>query len=139
MSQEYKVEVLTPARELISTTASEVLLPTQRGEIGVLPQHEDICGLLSTGTMKLVSNNKDYWFMISGGAFRIEDGTLSILAEYAQGAETVDTQKSLDQLKKLDSELLQNANTLDQKYIILKAEKERLSASLEAARRHSMS
>ena len=44
MSSEFSVEILTPARELITTTASEVLLPTKRGEIGILPLHEDICG-----------------------------------------------------------------------------------------------
>lgn len=139
MSQEFKVEVLTPAKELITTTASEVLLPTQRGEVGILPQHEDLCGLLSTGTMKLVSSNKDYWFMISGGAFRVEQGTLTILAEYALGAEAVDTEKYTQQLASIDAELSQNLNTRDQKHVTLKADKERVSASLEAARRHAMS
>ena len=42
MSHDFKVEVLTPAKELITTTATEVLLPTAKGEIGILPQHVDI-------------------------------------------------------------------------------------------------
>ena len=139
MSQEFKVEVLTPARELITTTASEVLIPTYRGEIGILPLHEDICGLLSTGTMKLVSNNKDFWFMISSGAFRVDSGVLTVLAEYAKGAESIDAQAALERLKEVESELSYHINTLEEKAINLLAEKNRLSASVEAVRRHGMS
>lgn len=139
MSSEFKVEVLTPARELITTTASEVLLPTYRGEIGILPLHEDICGLLSTGTMKLVSNSKDFWFMVSGGAFRVDNGVLTVLAEYAKGAETIDAQAALNKLKEVEFELSKNPNLQDEKTISLLAEKARLLVSVEANRRHSMS
>lgn len=139
MSSEFKVEVLTPAKEVITTTASEVLLPTKRGEIGILPQHEDICGLLSTGSMKLVTHNRDYWFMLSGGAFRVEAGTLTILAEYAEGAETIKADALLERLKVVDADLSKNLDTRDQNHIILKQEKDRIQASLEASRRHSMS
>lgn len=144
MSEEFKVEVLTPARELVTTTASEVLLPTYigevgSGEIGILPQHEDICGLLSTGTLKIVTHNKDFWFMVSGGAYRVENGVLTVLAEYALGAETINAETTLAKLKEVEFELSMNLNTLDDKTITLAAEKNRLLASIEANRRHSMS
>ena len=139
MNDEFKVEVLTPARELITTTASEVLLPTLKGEVGILPQHEDICGLLSTGTMKLVRGGNDFWFMISGGAFRIESGVLTVLAEYALTAELVNGETTTARLKDVESELLKLTDTRNSTYKTLNLEKNRLAASLEANRRHSMS
>ena len=139
MSSEFQVEILTPAKEVITTSASEVLLPTFRGEIGILPMHEDICGLLSTGTLKLVSNNKDYWFMISGGAFKVVSGVLTVLAEYALGADNVEIENSQARLKEIEAEIGTNANILDEKISLLLSEKQRLTASLEANRRHTMS
>lgn len=139
MSQEFKVEVLTPAKELITTTATEVLLPTMKGEIGILPQHVDICGLLSTGTMKLVNQGNDFWFMLSGGAFRVESGVLTVLAEYALGAENVENEISEARIKEIESDLSKISNTLDPDHKALTTEKNRLNAGLEAVRRHSMS
>ena len=139
MSLDFKVEVLTPAKELITTTATEVLLPTVRGEIGILPQHVDICGLLSTGTMKLVAQGNDFWFMVSGGAFRVEGGVLTILAEYALGAENVENAATEARLKEVEAELSKFSNTLDSQHKELTLEKNRLNSSLEAARRHTMS
>ena len=139
MRDEFTVEVLTPARELITTTASEVILPTLKGEIGILPKHEDVCGLLSTGTMKLVRAGNDFWFMVSGGAFRIESGVLTVLAEYALTADLVNNEKTIARLKEVESELTKVTDTLNPTNKALTLERNRLSASLEANRRHTMS
>ena len=95
--------------------------------------------LLSTGTLKLIHEGKDFWFMVSGGAFRIQDGSLSVLAQYAQGAETVATEETIARLKLVEAELSKVTDTQAQDYITLSSEKNRLDSSLEASRRHTMS
>jgi F-type H+-transporting ATPase subunit epsilon len=139
MSNEFKVEILTPAKEVINTTASEVLLPSQRGELGILSAHEDIVGLLSVGTLKLVHQGNDFWFAVSGGAFRVQNGALTIFAEFGTAAETLNEKQLSEDLAKTLEDLKEISNTYEPKYQEVKAKSDRLYAMQEALRRQSMS
>ncbi|HMO17672.1 MAG TPA: ATP synthase F1 subunit epsilon [Oligoflexia bacterium] len=139
MTQEFHVEILTPASEVLSASASEVLLPSHRGELGLLPGHENLLGLLGTGTMKVVSGGNDFWFVVSGGAFKVDSGNVTVFAEFGVAADKVDSDWVDKELRDAESELQKDSNLYNSETVLVKQKSERLLAMKEALRRHQMS
>jgi F0F1-type ATP synthase epsilon subunit len=49
---EFRLKIFTPAGLVLEDSAREVKLPTEAGEIGILPQHARYCGILGNGQME---------------------------------------------------------------------------------------
>jgi len=138
MAQDFLVEILTPQGEVLNARASEVTVPTFRGELGILPNHENLVGLLSTGTVKVVSSGKDYWYAVSRGAFKINAGNLTLFAEFGASAEKVEVSKIEEDLKKADLELKELSDTRSLAYIETKHRSDKAKSMLSAAKRTAM-
>jgi ATP synthase F1 epsilon subunit len=139
MSTDFHVEILTPAGEVLQTEASEVLLPSHRGELGILPGHEDLVGLLSTGTLKIVRSGNDFWYVVSGGAFKIDNSVLTIFAEFGTSAENLQAPSIEKDLVDVREKIKGIPSTHDSEHKALREKEDRLIAMQEAIRRHSMS
>lgn len=75
------VELITSSKKLFTGSASEVYLPTVDGEIGVLPGHCNIVGIVAPGECRVSSGDQTQKFKVAGGNYRVTDGKLLILAE----------------------------------------------------------
>lgn len=139
MANTLQIEILTPSGEVLTTTASEVLLPSSKGELGILPNHEDLVGLLSTGTVKIVEDGKDFWFVVSGGAFKIENQVVTLFAEYGVKADDLKSSDVDSQLNEIREGLKANQDTHSKENQALAKKETLYSAMQEALRRHSMS
>ena len=103
MSKEFSLEILTPGRELVHAQITEVVLPAEDGEVGILAEHEDFIGLLGTGPVKIVRGGDDYWFMVSSGIFEVIDGKVTLFAEVAENASEVDVAAAKQKIAELDA------------------------------------
>jgi F-type H+-transporting ATPase subunit epsilon len=139
MGTSLQIEILTPAGEVVSSTASEVLLPSSRGELDILPDHEDLVGLLSTGTVKIVEEGKDFWFVVSGGAFKVEDQQVTLFAEYGVRAEDIKQSEVEKELGEVKNALSLSTDTYTKENQSLSKKEALYMAMQEALRRHSMS
>ncbi len=139
MATSLQIEILTPAGEVLNSTASEVLLPSFRGELGILPDHEDLVGLLATGTVKIVEDGKDYWFVVSGGAFKVENQQVTLFAEYGVRAEDIVLSEVESNLLEVREELKSKTDTFTKDNQSLTRKESLYLAMQEALRRHSMS
>ncbi len=136
MSREFEVQILTPAATLFKGLATEVVLPSYDGETGILAGHADFVGLLGTGPLKLVTDGDDYWFVLSSGAFRVESGKLTILAELGERPnKDIDLDDLTSRLKELDAKLADVKNFSSDNFPKLKEEADQLRAKIEVHRR----
>lgn len=133
MSELFTVEILSPVKEVAKMEASEVLLPSSRGELGILPDHEDLVGLLSTGTLKITHQDKEDLFVVSGGAFKVENASLTIFAEYGINAVEIDASKTDQEISKLEESLKNNEDTHTKENIDLRNKISILYAKKRAA------
>lgn len=138
MAQDFQVEILTPQGEVLNTRASEVSVPSYRGELDILPDHENLVGLLSTGTVKVVSSGKDFWFAVSRGAFKINSGNLTLFAEFGASAEKLEVAKAEADLGQAESDLKGLNDTRSLEYVDAKHRLDKSKAMLSAARRTAM-
>lgn len=91
----FQLKVVTPSGIALEEQVASASLPTVHGEIGVLPQHIDYNGLLSSGllTFTKAGSTQPEKVVVCGGFCQYGDGTLTILADTVDFAGSVDTAK----------------------------------------------
>jgi F-type H+-transporting ATPase subunit epsilon len=74
-----KVEILTPRKIEFQDEAEVLILPTQVGEISVLPRHAAMVSVLKAGRIKIVSKGKETVLEIEGGVLEVKEDKATIL------------------------------------------------------------
>lgn len=77
------LEIFTPAGLALQDSASQVTLPADNGEIGILPDHIRYTGLLGTGLLEYYSTEekKPKRLVLSGGFTNVSENKVTILAD----------------------------------------------------------
>jgi F-type H+-transporting ATPase subunit epsilon len=79
-----KVEVVTPEKRVWSGEAKMVSARTLEGDLGVLPDHAPLLGVLADGTVSIKSTDGSINdFVINGGFISVSKNRVSILGESA--------------------------------------------------------
>ncbi len=78
------VEVVSPEQRVWSGEASMVSARTIEGDIGILPNHAPLIGVLADGTVTIkVGDGRTESFAISGGFISVSNNRVSVLGETA--------------------------------------------------------
>ena len=86
-----KFEIVTPERVVLKEEISQVTVPTQEGEMTVLPKHMPIVANLKPGVIELVkADNSPEVISVSGGFVEVLRNKVVILADTAERAEELD-------------------------------------------------
>jgi F-type H+-transporting ATPase subunit epsilon len=88
-----KVGLVAPEREIWSGEAKMVVAQTIEGQLGILPGHAPVLGVLLDGSVvKVEPADGGEWItaMVGSGFFSIADDEVSILAEQAELGSEVD-------------------------------------------------
>ncbi len=79
-----RVEVVTPEKRVWSGEAKLVKARTLDGELGVLPDHAPLLGVLADGTVSIkAADGSTNDFVINGGFISVANNRVSILGESA--------------------------------------------------------
>jgi F-type H+-transporting ATPase subunit epsilon len=87
------VSVITPQAQIYSGEADEVLIPTVKGEIGVLPNHIPLLTQIEPGELQVINNGKAQSIAIMGGYAEIGNNQINILGDFAIRAEDIEIAK----------------------------------------------
>jgi len=84
-----QISILTPEKPFWNGEAEEIILPTETGEMGVLKNHAPIITGLDVGAMLV--RTKEQWnsFAVMGGFAVVKKNQVTILANEAESAETI--------------------------------------------------
>jgi F-type H+-transporting ATPase subunit epsilon len=87
-------ELTTPERIVEKKEVDGVTLPTQEGEITVLPGHVPLVSNLKPGVVTLHEGKEQEYLAVSGGFIEVQPGgRLIVLADTAERAEELDMEK----------------------------------------------
>ena len=82
MSSNLTVEVVSPEKRVWSGEAKMISARTLEGDIGVLPGHAPLLGVLVDGTVNIkVADGTSQEFNIHGGFISVSNNRVSILGE----------------------------------------------------------
>lgn len=84
------VELVTPERKLLSTEAALVTLPSELGELTILPEHIALIAGLVPGTLTIRQAQSDLHYALSFGVVQVESNKVLILAETAESRDEID-------------------------------------------------
>ncbi|MEV0582226.1 F0F1 ATP synthase subunit epsilon [Nonomuraea sp. NPDC050310] len=95
-----QVGVVSPEREIWSGEADMVIAKTVDGEIGILPQHAPVLGVLVEGGVLRVKRDgeDDLVAAVHGGFLSVANNEVSVLAEVAELGSEVDVAAARDAL-----------------------------------------
>jgi F-type H+-transporting ATPase subunit epsilon len=102
------VELVAPDRKIWSGEAEMVIARTTEGDIGILPNHEPVLGVLVESPVRIKrGEGDDLVAAVHGGFLSVTRDTVSILAEVVELAEEIDAgraRQSLDNAKSGDDD-----------------------------------
>ena len=99
--------VLTPNRIVWDSEVKEIILVTNSGQIGVLPDHAPIATAVDIGILKIRLTPNDGWLTMAlmGGFARIGNNEVTILVNDAEKASDIDPQEAQQTLEIAEANL----------------------------------
>ncbi|MCZ7457943.1 MULTISPECIES: F0F1 ATP synthase subunit epsilon [Streptomyces] len=94
MAAELHVELVAADRQVWSGEANLVVARTTSGDIGVMPGHQPLLGVLESGPVTIRTNEGTVVAAVHGGFMSFADNKLSLLAEIAELADEIDAQRA---------------------------------------------
>jgi F-type H+-transporting ATPase subunit epsilon len=91
MADPMQVEVVSADRVVWSGESSNIIAKTVEGEIGILPGHEPVLGVLVPSAVVIFceGGGKREVIAVDGGFISVSQGRVSILSEYARMADEI--------------------------------------------------
>ncbi len=126
-----RVGVVSPEREIWSGEADMVIAKTVDGEIGIMPKHAPVLGVLVEGgllTIKRGDGEANLVAAVHGGFLSVADDEVSILAELAELGSEVDVARAKSALERAQASVESDQENAD-----AVAEAKRARARLRAA------
>ena len=110
MADPLQVRLVAADREVWSGEATTVVARTTEGEIGILPGHAPLLGVLVNGPVRIrQAGGGDVEAAVHGGFLSVADDQVAVLAEVAELADEIDVdraQRALDAARRAAAERL---------------------------------
>nr|YP_010605329.1 ATP synthase CF1 epsilon subunit [Phragmipedium lindenii]WAN80489.1 ATP synthase CF1 epsilon subunit [Phragmipedium lindenii] len=91
--------VLTPNRIIWDSEVKEIILSTNSGKIGVLPNHAPIATAVDIGLLRIRLNGQWLTVALMGGFARISNNEITILGNDAEISTDIDAQEAQQTLE----------------------------------------
>nr|YP_009367091.1 ATP synthase CF1 epsilon subunit [Amana wanzhensis]YP_009367172.1 ATP synthase CF1 epsilon subunit [Amana anhuiensis]YP_010020167.1 ATP synthase CF1 epsilon subunit [Amana baohuaensis]WAB65823.1 CF1 subunit epsilon [Amana sp. 13 QZ-2022]WAB66579.1 CF1 subunit epsilon [Amana sp. 12 QZ-2022]WAB68091.1 CF1 subunit epsilon [Amana kuocangshanica]WAS38324.1 ATP synthase CF1 epsilon subunit [Amana sp. MW-2022b]WEG88937.1 ATP synthase CF1 epsilon subunit [Amana sp. MW-2023a] len=91
--------VLTPNRIILDSEVKEIILSTNSGQIGVLPNHAPIATAVDIGLLRIRLNDQWLTVALMGGFARIGNNEITILGNDAEMSTDIDPQEAQQALE----------------------------------------
>jgi len=113
-----KFEIVTPEKTVLKTEVLQITVPTRMGEITVLPNHIPLVAGLAPGVIEIIKADGERDIMsLSGGFIEVMKDKVVILADTAERAEEIDSEKA-DQARQRAIDSMREMKRFDQEQFI---------------------
>ena len=88
MSQEFKIEIISPDKRIFAGSSDEAILPCFEGQVTILKDHIPLITFLRPGIIEIGKNEK---FYTEDGTVEFSDNNLLILSTTIQSLKMINT------------------------------------------------
>lgn len=110
---EILLEIITPEKVIYSDKVSEVLIPTENGQVGILPKHVGLFARVVPGELIIKKDGSQQIIAITGGFLEVSKDKVSILADHAIRAENIEVGKALEAKERAEELMKEKASGRD--------------------------
>jgi F-type H+-transporting ATPase subunit epsilon len=136
MVSKIKFKIVTPERTVFENEIDQATLPTQDGEITVLPNHIPLISALKPGDLMIKKDGEEIDLAVSGGIVEVQNNEITILADTAERAEEIDLARAEEARKQAEDLKKEAVRMDDTEYAAAAAFLERNLARIKVARKH---
>ena len=115
MSEEFKIEIISPDKNVYSGTTEEVVLPCFEGQVTILKDHISLITFLRPGIIEI---KKDEKFYVEDGTIEFSDNNLLVLSASALSLKDINSEQISSMRKDAEKKLSTNQVSDKQKYIL---------------------
>jgi F-type H+-transporting ATPase subunit epsilon len=105
MADTIQLEIVTPEKLVVNTTATEVQIPGKGGELGILPGHAPLITEIAVGEISYRSGGEQKRISVAWGFAEVLPEKVTILAETAERAEDIDVARAQAAKQRAEEEL----------------------------------
>jgi len=130
-------KIVSPDGIVYESEIDKVTMPTEAGQITVLPNHAPLVSVLKAGELIVYKSGTMYGLAVSGGIIEIRpEGQVVILADTAERAEDIDVERAESARKRAEELLRQQQNVADVDFARLQAVIEKELARVSVAKKY---
>jgi len=109
-----RLEVVSPDGLVFDGDVAMVVVPAERGEMGILPRHAPVVARLAIGEIR-VKTLDDQWLSlaVAEGFMKVQFDKVIVLADAAELASEIDSQRAQEALTRAEERLAQLKNGAD--------------------------
>ncbi len=127
----FAFEIFSPQGEVFSDSVKEVSVPTEKGEISILPNHISLFTKLSEGEIKIYTSKGEKMIAIVGGFLEVKDNKVTILSDYAVKAENIQVALAEAKAKRTQEQMRQKESGVN--FALLEKELQRSLLEIKVA------
>ena len=129
MSKYFELEIVTPVRALSFKEVEYLRAPSIEGLFGIMSGHVSSIINLDVGEIKILSNNKESYFSISGGFAEVHKDNVSLLVESIESKDEINKERSNKALERAKTRLKDKSMDQVRAHLSLKKAINRLKVS----------
>jgi len=104
------LRIITPKKVVLEKDIYSITLPTEEGEITILPHHTNLFSILKEGIIKIKYKGEEDYFAIGGGYVETDGKEVNVLVSRAYGQDEID-EKIIEEAKEKAQQILSKAKT----------------------------
>jgi F-type H+-transporting ATPase subunit epsilon len=117
MADTFQLEIVTPEKKVVDTTAEEVQIPGKNGYLGILPGHAPLITELAVGEITYRENagssEKEQRLAVAWGFAEVLPNKVTILAETAERPNEIDVNRARESKERAEQRLSSGDTSVD--------------------------
>ncbi len=115
MTDTFKLEIVTPEKKVVNTTAEEAQIPGKNGYLGILPGHAPLITELAVGeiTYREGSGSGEQRLAVAWGFAEVLPDKVTILAETAERPSEIDVARARESKERAEQRLTSGDTNVD--------------------------
>jgi F-type H+-transporting ATPase subunit epsilon len=106
MAKKFRTEIVTPEKVVFSEEIESLVIPAERGYLGVLAGHAPLLASLQAGEITIKGSPKgELHFATSGGFMEVTPGKAVLLTESAEDVTAIDIARAEESKKRAQERL----------------------------------
>jgi len=131
----FHFEIVTPEKIVYKDDVDEILVNTQEGQIGILPNHVRLLTKLVSSELTIKKASHTQHLAVTGGFLEVGDNKATILADYAIRAEDIDAARAQEAQRKAEQAMKEKSSDKDLRIAEAELQKSILELSVSRKRR----
>ena len=108
-----KLDIVTAERIVYSEEVDAIIAPGAEGQLGILPHHAPLMTILQPGELVVRKGSEENIMAISGGFLEVRPDRVIVLADSAERADEIDTERAEAARKRAEQRLAEKTPDLD--------------------------